>query len=310
MGFYSEWLKVDTVPELLNTSVMTSFRRVYDNDQFVWDDSMAGAKLEAKDFVFRLTFLENKKYTDILTDDSAVLVHKSARNYYHMPESTPLDQVVRLPNRAGILTRVPFLTTGSETSSPILRGVFIRRQILCDNLPSPDPDALPDRSLSAVLQDPNMSTRERYAAKTEGQACMGCHSQINPLGFAMEDFDSLGRNRSQLFEPVFQVNGDQVTLVNKLAVNASVSSLELTPGDNLAVNGGIAFSHALAASEKVNTCFVRQVYRYTMGKMESAGDDCQMKSMFESMNQSGGSIMALLKAMPKHPNFKLKKVGP
>ena len=267
--------------------------------------------MEARDFLFRMTFLENKKYADVLMDNSAVLQNVEASHFYNLPDGTPLDQIIQLPGRAGILTRAPFLGTGTETTSPIRRGAFIRRQILCDTLSSPDPDKLPDRSLSAPVADPTQAqtTRERYAAKTASNECMQCHSKINSLGFAFEDFDSLGRNRSTLGEPVFQVNGDSVTLVKMLPVNASVASIDINNGDNIPVNGGIQLMNTLAASEKANTCFVRQVYRYTGGRIEDGGDDCQMKAMYDEMGKDGGSIMGLLKALPRQPNFRLRKVG-
>lgn len=313
MDFYKEWLKIGATPRPEGSATMTAFMNVYGNNAFNWknldtDQDWAGVNSESNDFMFRLTFMENKKFSDLLTDDSAVLISQVASNYYQMG-TVALDQQVRLPNRAGILTRAPFLTTGTDSTSPILRGAFIRRNLLCDNLPSPDPDALPDRSLESPEMHPDISTRDRYAAKTSGSSCIGCHSQINPLGFAFEDFDSLGRNRAALFEPVFKMVGDKVTLLNQIPVNARVNSLNFTNGDGLSVNGGVQLSHALAESEKANTCFVRQIFRYTASRMESEGDNCMMQKMYSEMNTANKGISGLIRSIPFHPHFKIRNKG-
>lgn len=313
MQFYKEWMKIDKTPRPFST-FMSAFMNVYNNNRFNWknldtDSDWSPIATEAEDFVFRLTFIENKTFKDLLTDNSALLITDVARNYYQMPSTTPLDQLVTLPGRSGLLTRSPFLTTGTESTNPILRGVQIRRNILCDNLPSPNPDVLPERALDSPEVSPTVTTRERYHAKTSGVSCMGCHSQINALGFAFEDFDSLGRNRGHLFEPIFKLEGSTVKLIASLPVNAKVDSLNITPNDGLKANGGIELSRILSESEKANTCFVRKVYRFTTSRMEQPGDDCMMDKMYSEMKKSGGSILSLMRALPMHPNFKLRNVG-
>lgn len=317
MGFYNEWLNVRKVEFPTKTSdAFEQFKSIYKNDLLAWKDFDTPSdwfKLtqEPEDFVFRMTFEENKKFSDLMTNNTMVAIPgSSVLKYYLIPSTMPAAQLIQLPNRAGLLTRLGFLTMGTESSSPILRGALIRRKVLCDDLPSPDPDNLPDRSLASTEDDPNSTTRQRYAAKTSGGACIGCHSQINPLGFAMEDFDSLGRHRGGSFEPVFKTGSDgKATLLSKLPVDAAVSSLNLTPNDNISVNGGVELSHALAASEKANTCFVRQIYRYSNAHLESQGDNCIMTSMYNEMNKPGGGIMDLIKAMVSHPHFKQKNIG-
>lgn len=312
MRFYEEWIKADKAEFPAKDGAMALFMNIYNNNQFNWKNldspgDWSPVINESRDFLYRLTFDERKKFADLLTDNTAVIQNQVAMNYYLLPTATPA--VITLPNRAGILTRAGFLTTGVETTNPFLRGAFLRRNLLCDDLPSPDPDNLPDRSLASASVDLTKSARERYTEKTNSPTCMSCHSQINGLGFAMEDFDSLGRNRSATFEPVISVEGGVAKLLSKVPVNAQVTNISFTPNDNINVNGGIQLSQALAASEKANTCFVRQAYRFTNGRMEATGDQCQLLSMYEEMNKPGGSIMGLFKAMVMHPHFKLKNRG-
>ena len=76
-----------------------------------------------------------------------------------------------------------------------MKGVFLRTNVLCDTIPPPPPGA------NAKPPDlmPGMTTRESVEAITEmpGSICAGCHTlAINPLGFATEGFDALGRFRT------------------------------------------------------------------------------------------------------------------
>ena len=95
--------------------------------------------------------------------------------------------------RAGVLTHPYLLTLYSyhNSTSPIHRGVFITRNLLGRSLkPPPEAVAFKDEEF-----DPNMSMREKVTQTTKAESCMTCHSIINPLGFSLENFDSIGRFR-------------------------------------------------------------------------------------------------------------------
>jgi hypothetical protein len=95
--------------------------------------------------------------------------------------------------RAGLLTHPYLLALYSyhNTTSPIHRGVFITRHVLGRSLKPP--------SEAVVFKDeafaPDMTMREKVTQLTKADACMTCHGIINPLGFALEQFDGIGRLR-------------------------------------------------------------------------------------------------------------------
>jgi hypothetical protein len=97
------------------------------------------------------------------------------------------------PERAGILTRAAFLASTSHglQPSPVLRGVDVLERVLCIELGSPPPDVSTDVAASATR-----TNREAYAQHTADPACQGCHVQIDPIGFALEGFDSAGGYRT------------------------------------------------------------------------------------------------------------------
>src|SRR5581483_11500863 len=97
--------------------------------------------------------------------------------------------------RAGILSQVSFLALHSHPTrtSPTLRGKALRELLLCQPVPPPPPNV----DFSAV-DNPNSqikTVRERINVHQKNPACAGCHKIMDPMGLALENFDSIGRFR-------------------------------------------------------------------------------------------------------------------
>jgi len=95
--------------------------------------------------------------------------------------------------RAGVLSHPYMMSARSSANatSPIHRGVFLARSILGNTLKPPEEAVAP----LAPDQHPDLTTRERVTLQTKAVACQTCHTMINPLGFALEEFDAIGRHR-------------------------------------------------------------------------------------------------------------------
>ena len=106
--------------------------------------------------------------------------------------------------RRGILGQGSILTVTSHAirTSPVLRGKWILNNIL--GTPPPDPPAnvpaLPDQRTQAKVR----TMRERMAQHRSNPVCASCHSMIDPAGFALENFDAIGRWRTvdESFNPI------------------------------------------------------------------------------------------------------------
>ena len=96
---------------------------------------------------------------------------------------------------AGILTHGSVLTTHAlpTTSSPIHRGLLVRERFLCQELPPPPMNL----NVAPPPVDPELTTRDRYAQHSSEPACAGCHNLVDPIGFAFEHFDGVGRYRER-----------------------------------------------------------------------------------------------------------------
>ncbi len=238
---------------------------------------------------------------ELLLDEPAWGAGAAEPPFWNAPSAPPMPSYPA-GQRDGLLNRAFFLMSGNETTNPVRRGVFVQRQILCNLLPSPDPNALPDRALEAPEAHPDASTRERFAAKTAPGLCQTCHATINPTGFAFENYDSLGRARGQ--ELVFGPNHE---VVGSPRIDSS-GSVELDDGVAIAVKNGSELMHAIAGSKLANECFARQYFRFVFGRTETEGDGCLLSELYQASTTKG--MLDMFARVAKTPGFKLHHVGP
>jgi mono/diheme cytochrome c family protein len=94
----------------------------------------------------------------------------------------------------GIITNAATLTmtSGPLRTHPVARGVWVI-EVLFNNPPAPPPNDVPPLTEDAAGD--NQTIRERFAAHRDHAACAGCHTKLDPLGFALENYDVTGRWR-------------------------------------------------------------------------------------------------------------------
>jgi hypothetical protein len=199
--------------------------------------------------------------------------------------------------RPGLLTRALFLTSGSANTRPILKGVFIRRRMICDDIPPPPPGA---NAVPPQLK-PDMTTREVVEELTQkaGTVCAACHKTIiNPLGFATEGFDALGRARTM--QRLFDANGVEVG--QKPVDTRSVPLV--TPEDETASSGPADLVSRIVASGKANACLARNYFRFTYARWEDLdADGCALEDLRLKL-ANGGKLGDLLKEVAMSPEFR------
>lgn len=112
-----------------------------------------------------------------------------------LPSDAPFRPVALDSGKRGGVLSHPYLMSAfsyADATSPIHRGVFLARTVLGNTLKPPQEAVAP----LAPAQHPNLTTRERVSLQTSGVACQTCHTMINPLGFALEELDPIGRFRT------------------------------------------------------------------------------------------------------------------
>lgn len=203
------------------------------------------------------------------------------------------------PERVGLLARPAFLSTGTINTRPIMKGVFIRQTLLCDNIPPPPQNA----ANTPIVLGANQTTRDAIQALTEvsGTACAGCHKPlINPLGFASENFDGLGRTRAaqMFFDDAGNVTG------SKAVDTTSVPGV--VPGDPTMSNGLGDLTALLNASGKLGPCMAKRLFRFAFRRLETDGDADVLNAL--SQLASNGSLTQLFKGVALRPEFKQRVI--
>lgn len=163
------------------------------------------SKLSAAMYEEAIAFFEHivrhdRPIKDLLFADYTFLNSLLASHYEMSPTVAPEDSFVKVDqikddHRGGLLQLGAILTATSAPlrTSPVKRGDWILRRVLGTPVPPPPADA---GSIPAddILAD-GLTVRDRLEAHRQDPTCANCHSRIDPLGFALEHFDSVGRWR-------------------------------------------------------------------------------------------------------------------
>jgi len=172
-----------------------------------FDDNLRVALRTETELFFDSVLREDRSVLDLLSADYTFLNERLARHYGvpHVIGSrfrrvSFADDPQR--QRGGLLRQGSLLTVTSYATrtSPVLRGKWVLDNLLGTPPPPPPPDvpALDDKVVSAALP-----IRERLAAHRAKPVCASCHNVIDPIGFALEQFDAVGRFRTlDNFHPV------------------------------------------------------------------------------------------------------------
>ena len=181
--------------------------------------------------------------------------------------------------RGGVLTH-PYLMSMlayADESSPIHRGVFLARSVL-GNVLKPPKEAIPPL---APATHPELTTRERVALQTEAVACQTCHTMINPLGFALEDFDAIGRYRTEQ-----QAGG------STKPIDAS-GSYQPREGPEATFRGGRELAAYVVTSPDAREAFVQQLFHALVRQPVRAWGPDALPALTRSFADSGCDIRRL-----------------
>jgi len=145
--------------------------------------------------------------TDLFQQDRSILglidaghtfLDEALARHYRIPGVTGPEwrrvEGVREHGRGGVLTLAATLAkqSGASRTSPILRGTWFTEGLLGQKLPKP-PKGVPPL---AEAPPAGLSERELTAMHSTHAACAGCHARFDPYGFALEEFDAIGRRRA------------------------------------------------------------------------------------------------------------------
>ena len=165
-----------------------------------FDDSLRLAFRRETELLFHSILLEDRSALDLLRADYTFVNERLAR-HYEIPfvKGSHFRRVaVRDDSRRGLLGHGSILTVTSHPTrtSPVFRGKWVLENILGTRPPDPPASVppLPEQS-GAYAAGKKPSMRELMARHRANAVCASCHSMIDPAGFALEEFDAIGRRR-------------------------------------------------------------------------------------------------------------------
>jgi hypothetical protein len=209
-----------------------------------------------------------------------------------MMGDTPVKTDLDPKQRGGLFTQASFLSVHAQTdgSSPVKRGVILRRNVMCQDLPDPPPtvnNAPPSPSKT-------MTTRERYTMLHEKDpTCAGCHKLIDQVGFAYESYDGIGAWRSM-------ENGKPI-----------VSTVDLVSTDiDGQYAGALDLDAKLAQSPMVRQCMAKQWFRYALGRYDTMEDACTIQQITATLEAAQLDVRQLIGALAASDGFRYQKVLP
>jgi hypothetical protein len=188
-NFGGQWLY------LRNLEAFTPDGRLYPD----FDDNLRQAMRQETELLLQHLIREDRPAVELLQSDFTFLNERLAKHYGIPHVYGSRFRRVDLPGdsvRGGLLRHASVLTVTSYATrtSPVLRGHWVLENLLGTPPPPPPPDvpALEDNAVDASLP-----VRQRLAAHRDNPGCAQCHNVMDPMGFAFENFDAVGRWRDR-----------------------------------------------------------------------------------------------------------------
>jgi hypothetical protein len=276
--FTLQWMKVEGLPDMEKDASFANYtpevgRAMLDETAEFMIGLMVGPQATGK--------LE-----DLFSSPTSYLDGKLAKLYgvSNVTGDGLRPAMLNADQRAGILTQGAFLSAHSDAdyTHPVKRGVHVLHAVLCRDIPPPDDVMVPP--LPERIE--GQTTRERFETFTAGGVCEACHSQINPIGFAFESYNTVGEFRT--------------TEENKPVNPAGVLALG---NGQISFKNAVELSRALSKADEVRDCMSRQWLRYVVHRAEVKEEEGSLKNLLDAFAKSGYDLRELLVAVTKTRAF-------
>jgi cytochrome c551/c552 len=203
-NFAGQWLQLRTLTSSTPEGV------IYPD----FDDNLRQAYRTEAEMFFESILREDRNVIDLLTADYTFVNERLARQYgipnVYGSQFRRVQLDGALDVRRGLLGKgsVELVTSVSDRTSPVQRGKWVMGNILGVNPPDPPPNvpALKDATAAGGLTV-EQTMRQRMEEHRANPACASCHKMMDPIGFALENFDGIGKWRTTQFGQKLDATG-------------------------------------------------------------------------------------------------------
>ena len=289
-SFTGQWLDLRLLPQ-----IMPDMRLLNWNDK-----DLQAVTAETELFVAEILH-ENHPLEAFIDPDFIYLNKRNAKLYDIKFANTDDMTRVEIPRggrRGGILTQASVLmaTANGVDTQPVLRGAWMLENIF--GLPTSEPPA----NVPAIEPDTSgaKSIRELLERHKEDASCARCHLRIDPPGFALENFDPVGRWRE--FYPVYKKKGNRVVTVDGLPVDAASVMPDGTPLNDVT-------DLKLYLTENIDIfsrCLSDKLLTYATGRPMNFGDHKVIEGIVADLKAEGNGFADLIVAIVQSESFRTR----
>jgi hypothetical protein len=259
-----------------------------------FDDDLRRAMVREVELFFRSVMDEDRNVLDLMTADFTYVNERLAR-HYGMPDiyGSQFRRVTVSDARRGLLGKGAILmaTSHAHRTSPVLRGKWVLENIIGVS-PAPPPDVVP--ALDEVERpDKPRSVRESLEQHRASPACASCHRVLDPIGFALENFDAVGAWRTRDGGTL----GDEVDASGQLI-------------DGTKVDGVVALRQALVREpETFVRTFTEKLLTYAVGRGPIAADMPVARSIVRGARGNNYRFSSLVLGIVHSAPFQMRAAG-
>lgn len=256
-----------------------------------FDTALRAAFQQETRLFVRSVIRQNRSVLDLVGADYTYLNERLARNYGIAGVVGPGFRRVALDGnteRGGLLGHgsILMVTSHSTKTSPVLRGTWILNNLL--NSPPPPPPAQVPPLDESPVDGRKLTTREQVERHRADPSCASCHAKMDPLGFALENFDVIGRWRTQ-------DEGRAIDPSGSLPNGKTFSGLE-----------GLR-NLLLSDPERFVGATVERLMTYALGRELDARDQPAVREILRSTEAEGYRFADVIGAIVKSVPFQMRQ---
>jgi mono/diheme cytochrome c family protein len=281
-NFAAQWLRLRNVSGALPDDV------IFPN----FTDNLRRDFVTETELFFKSIVMENRGTMELLTADYTFVNERLAKHYGIANVYGSQFRRVALtdPNRRGLLGQASILTATSysDRTSIVGRGKWILENVLGTPPPPPPPNvpALTDNGVNGQM----LSMRERMTAHRANPVCASCHNNMDPLGFALDNFDAVGR---------WRVRAESGQLIDASGVVA----------DGTKFNGPAELRAMLIRNpEQFVNVVAEKLLTYALGRGLEATDASAIRRVVHDAAASQYSFVSLVEGLVKSAPFQMRDI--
>jgi hypothetical protein len=282
-NFAAQWLYLRDIASKLPDEILLAD----------FDETLRTAMQRETELFVSSVFFENRSVLDLLRANYTFLNERLARHYGVPNIKGSYFRRVTFPEgsvRGGLLGQgsVLTITSYSTRSSPVLRGKWVLENLLSAAPPPPPPD-VPSLKTETTPGKP-LTLREAMIQHRAAPACAGCHARMDPIGFAMENFDAVGRWRER--------DGDQP--IDATGVFPEGTKFEGIPGLK---------KELLRQPEQFVGTVAERLLMYAIGRNLQYYDAPTVRAVMREAESGNNTLASLVLGIVKSRPFQMREAG-